>query len=88
MKKQTLIRTAATPVFFLLMIATGISWWLGVGSNVAHTTMVVITIAFVKCFLIGLFFMEILHAPKALLLVFTAWCTVGWAGVLGIYLLG
>jgi caa(3)-type oxidase subunit IV len=85
-EKQSLLRTPVIPVFIVLMIATVVSWWVGEGSALEHTALIVISIAFVKCFLIGLYFMEIIHAPDFLRLALVAWCGAGLVGVNGIYL--
>ena len=80
----TLARTAATPVWVLLMLATALSW--SVGAADSRATIIVMTLAFIKTGLVAAFFMEVLHAPLWLRLLFLAWCTGGWAAVLGIYL--
>ncbi|MEW6442203.1 MAG: cytochrome C oxidase subunit IV family protein [bacterium] len=82
----TIARTAATPVWALLMLATGLSW--SVGAVDARATLVVMTLAFIKTGFVASYFMEILHAPLVLRLVFLAWCTGGWAAVIGIYAWG
>ena len=79
-----LLCTAVTPVWALLMVATGVSWWLG--TVVGHSTVIIMTISFFKCFLVGMFFMELIHAPQPLRVVFSIWCTIGLLGILGIYL--
>lgn len=86
-----LFRAAITLVWILLMLLTGLSYWVGEGG--AHTTVtlvtvIVMTIAFVKCFLVGTYFMELRHSPLGLHLVLLMWCLVGWTGILGVYLLG
>lgn len=83
---KTLFLNVVTPVWFLLMLATGVSWWLGAGA--VHMTVAVMTIAYVKCLFVGMYFMELRHAPQPLRLAFLAWCMVGWTGILGFYLLG
>lgn len=86
----TLARTAATPVWLLLIAATAVSLRLGAGHGFdshALATVVVMTVAFIKVRFIGMYFMELRHAPFPLRLAFHAWYTVGCAVVLGIYLL-
>jgi hypothetical protein len=81
-----LARTAATPIWILLMIASVFSF--EVGATDTHGTLIVMTLAFIKTALVAAFFMEILHAPLVLRLIFLFWCAAGCAGVLGIYMWG
>jgi len=87
-----LLRTVAVPVWALLMVATVVSWSIGADhgadSNQELATTVIMTTAFAKTWFVGMYFMELRHAPLALRLLFNAWCIVGCAAVLGIYLLG
>lgn len=86
---MVLARTAVTPVWLLLMAATGLSLWLGADHGLGARTLatvVVIAVAFVKVRFIGMYFMELRHAPLALRLAFHAWCAVGCLAVVGIYL--
>ncbi|MBT8341431.1 MAG: hypothetical protein HKP58_02825 [Desulfatitalea sp.] len=70
---MTLLRTSITPVFFLLLIGTLVSWWAGIeGAN----GMVVMTISMIKSFLVGMFFMELLHAPGWLKRIWQSWCII------------
>lgn len=71
MTMPALFRTAATPVWVALMAATALS--VGVGG--AHgTTVLILAVAFVKVRFIGLYFMELRHAPVPLRLAFEGWC--------------
>lgn len=86
-----LLRTAVTPVWLILVLATGISWWLGTDHGVdARTTatVMVLIVAFVKVRFVGLYFMELRHAPLPLRLLFEAWVLVVCATVIGLYLSG
>lgn len=70
---MNLLRTSITPVFFLLLIGTLVSWWAGIeGAN----GMVVMTVSIAKSFLVGMFFMELLHAPCWLKRFWQFWCIV------------
>jgi hypothetical protein len=83
---RVLAHTAVAPVWALLVVATGLSWWLGANHGLGlddHTTA---TVAFVKVRYIGVYFMELRHAPLVLRLIFQAWCAAFCALVLGIYL--
>ncbi|MVU80721.1 hypothetical protein GPX89_26145 [Nocardia sp. ET3-3] len=84
-----LVRSALIPVWLVLVVATGISWYLGVdhgsGSPVTAST-VILVVAFAKVTLIGLYFMELRHAPALLRWIFLGWSGVACAAVVGIYL--
>jgi caa(3)-type oxidase subunit IV len=88
---QRLLRTPVTLVWALLMAATALSMWVaiehGIVSRAAATT-VVMSIALVKAWLVGMYFMELRHAPWPLRAAFHAWCVICGAAVLGIYALG
>ena len=63
-----------------LVALTLASWWFrdhGLGARAAIVA--ILAIAFVKVFLVGHTFMEIHRGPKALRVVFTAWCAVACA---------
>ncbi|HYF24375.1 MAG TPA: cytochrome C oxidase subunit IV family protein [Baekduia sp.] len=84
-----LIRTPATPVWFLLVVSTAVSWWLGADHGLDDhqaATVLVMTVAFMKTSFIGAYFMELRHAPLPLKLGFQAWCVVVCVAVLLIYL--
>ncbi len=84
-------KTAATPVFAILVIATLISYSVGAEHGVDNNrvaTVLVLTIAFAKAYMVGLYFQELRHAPLWLRTLFRGWCLVGWTAVVGIYLLG
>ncbi len=86
-----LLRHRITAVWSLLIAATLLSWWLGtdhgLGSNTA-ATLAVIAVAFFKVRCIGLYFMELRHAPIALRLVFEGYVVVVCGVVIGLYLSG
>jgi heme/copper-type cytochrome/quinol oxidase subunit 4 len=72
-----LVRTPAVPVWFLLMAATGVSFWLGADHGVSsHTlaTTIILVVAVVKVRFVGMYFMELREAPAALRLGFQGWC--------------
>src|SRR5437764_113126 len=67
-----LARTVVTPVWLLLVVATVISWMLGANygpGNHEAATVTVMVVSFVKVGFVGLYFMELRHAPLALRLV-------------------
>ncbi len=88
---RQLIQTPATFVWALLMAATGLSMWVAVEHGiVAHAaaTSVIISVALVKAWLVGMYFMELRHAPWLLRGAFYAWCAICAAAVLGVYFMG
>ena len=65
----------------MLMVGTGIAWWLGQTDRVAEqagaaATAGVIIVAFVKVWIVGFQFMELRHAPRWLRHAFDAWIAV------------
>lgn len=85
-----LIRTPVTLVWLLLMAATGLSMWVAVDHGVdgpGLATTVVMAVAIAKAGLVGLFFMELRHAPWLLRGAFYAWCAICACAVLGVYFL-
>lgn len=91
---EQLFRQRITLVWLGLIVATLVSWQLGVedvfDDNLALTltTVAVLGVAFVKIRFVGLDFMEIRHAPRALRLVFTVWMVAVYLELVGLYLLG
>lgn len=73
------------------MFATALSWWLGgdhdIGMNARALTMAAIAVvAFVKVHLVGMYFMQLRHAPAMLRFSFMAWTVVTCALVIGLFL--
>lgn len=76
-----LLRTKTTLVWFVLVVATAFSWALGTNhgfSSADHTmaSVVILLVAFVKVRFIGLWFMELRHAPTVLRSLFELYCAV------------
>jgi hypothetical protein len=88
----SLLRTRTTAVWLLLTVATLVSWRVGTahgaGSNDGHdlASVAIVLVAFVKVRLVGLHFMELRGAPRALRGLFEAYCLVVCALVLAMYL--
>jgi len=85
-----LARTAVTPVWLLLVGATVVSWLLGANygpGNHTPATVTVMLVAFVKVRFVGLYFMELRHAPLALRLALEAWVVVFTIVVIAFYVL-
>lgn len=93
MSMRSLLRHPAIPIWLLLVLATGLSWWLGTqgsGTPDSHTyaTVTLLIVAFIKVRFIGLHFMELRGAPLPLRLVFEAWVIVVCTAIVSLYLSG
>lgn len=73
---------ANTLAWWLLVVATGLGWWLGqtgqlssqgVSRGVALATAGVVIVAFIKVWIVAFQFMELRHAPRWLRHAFDAW---------------
>lgn len=85
---KSLLRARFVVVWFVLIAATLISWFLGTDQGFDSTgvvTTVVLVVAFVKVRLVGLDFMELRNAPLPLRLVFEVYCVALVAVLLGLY---
>jgi heme/copper-type cytochrome/quinol oxidase subunit 4 len=74
-----LLKNRVSIVWILLIIATLISWKVGTdhGGITPHlATTIVIIVAFVKVRLVGLYFMELRHAPPQLRAILEAYCLI------------
>lgn len=87
---QAVVHNPVSLVWLALMLATAVSWWLGAdhGVGVEEATIAVLTVAFIKVRFIGMYFMELRHAPPALRLLFEGWVVVVWAGLIVLYQVG
>ena len=67
-------RDATTLAWLILVVATGVGWWLGqTPQGMALATAGVIIVAFIKVWIVGFQFMELRHAPRWLRHGFDAW---------------
>ncbi len=86
------LRNASTPIWMLLILATGLSWWLGHGPEAAdsrpYAATGLVVIAAIKIRLVVRYFMEVRDAPLALQWVMDGWLLAMCAGILGTYWLG
>jgi heme/copper-type cytochrome/quinol oxidase subunit 4 len=94
MRRTFEFRNAATYAWLVLMISTLAAWWAGADHGFGDgvdarkaATVFVIVVAFVKIYLVILYFMEVRHAPTLLLRIFQFWCTAVCSGLVGMYLL-
>lgn len=87
---KALIQSSATLVWAVLMLATGLSWWLGTqqgsGAATGSATIVMMLVAFFKVRLVIMYFMEVRDAPLSLRLACEGWVIVTCGAVLGFYL--
>lgn len=84
-------RTSIVVVWAVLSAATVVSWLLGHGRSGATlgplTGAVLLLVAVAKVHLLGTWFMELRHAPRALRLLFGGWCVLLGGTLVGLYLL-
>jgi len=88
---NSLIYHPATLVWILLMLATGLSWYLGLEDMSADhrvTATGLLAIAFIKVRFVIHYFMEVHHAPLALRLVCDTWVVGICMGLIGLYWFG
>jgi heme/copper-type cytochrome/quinol oxidase subunit 4 len=86
----TLLRTPATGIWIVLILATITSWVLGTDhgiNNHALASVAILLIAFIKVRLVGLYFMELREAPLVLRGLFEAYCVTVCAVVVFVFLL-
>jgi hypothetical protein len=89
---RSVVRTRATGVWFILVIATTVSWMLGTDhglGNHSHrfASVVILMVALFKVRLVGLYFMELRDAPLPLRGLFEGYCVVVCGLTIGMYLL-
>jgi hypothetical protein len=74
-----LLRSSITAIWFVLIGATLLSWWLGTDHVIDDASLagaLILLVAFIKVRFVGLYFMELRHAPIPLRLVWEGWCLV------------
>jgi heme/copper-type cytochrome/quinol oxidase subunit 4 len=74
----SLLKSRITIIWFVLIVATLISWKIGTDHGVhAHlATVIVVLVAFIKVRFVGLYFMELREAPLPLRGIFEGYCLV------------
>jgi hypothetical protein len=87
------VRHPVTYVWALLIAATTVSWVLGAHHDILIdsrrvATVGVLLIAFAKVHFVGMYFMELRQAPRALSWVFNGWVLAVCAVIIGLYLSG
>jgi apolipoprotein N-acyltransferase len=84
-----LLRNSITVIWFVLIVATLFSWWMGTDHGFKNEDLVgslVLLVAFIKVRFVGLYFMEHRHSPIPLRIIFEAWCLVVCSAVIGMFL--
>lgn len=84
-----LLRNVITAVWGALIAATLVSWWLGTDhgvDDVRTASVAILLVAFVKVRFVGMYFMELRHAPLPLRLLFEGWCAAVCTTVIVMYL--
>lgn len=84
-----LLRSPITIVWFFLIAATAISWYAGGDEGINDAELagsLVLAIAFIKVRFVGMYFMELRHAPIPLRIIFETWCVVVCATVITMFL--
>ena len=92
----SLLAKPVSAVWLLLMLATGLSWWLGLDQGVAadqqgdyrYISSSLIIIAFIKVRIVIRYFMEVRQAPLALKLVCDAWVVLVCGTIIYLYWFG
>ena len=86
--KSGILSDATTVAWLILVVATGVGWWLGQTNTqgVAVATAGVIVVAFLKVWIVGFQFMELRHAPRWLRHAFDAWIVAVGVALLVIWL--
>lgn len=85
-----LLRTPATVVWLVLIVAIAVSWALGVdhgGEDQSMASVIILLVTFVKVRLIGLWFMELREAPMPLRTLFETYCIIVYVMMTALFLL-
>ena len=85
-----LLSNRITAVWALLVGATAFSWWLGTDHGLSDHRLagvLILLVAFVKIGFIGMYFMELRDAPRALKALFQGWCVVVFVALTAMFLI-
>lgn len=85
----TLLRNRISAIWFVLIAATLLSFSLGTGHGIeSHlvASVAVLLVAFVKVFLVGMYFMELREAPDVLCGLFLGYCLLVFSLCTGMFL--
>lgn len=85
----TLLRNRISAVWFVLIAGTLISFFLGTGHGISShqlASIVIMLVAFIKVFLVGMYFMELRESPDVLRGLFAGYCLLVFAVTSGMFL--
>ena len=85
----TLLRNRISAVWFVLIAATLLAFFLGTGHGIdSHrvASIAILMVAFIKVLLVGMYFMELREAPDALRGLFLGYCLLVFALTTGLFL--
>ena len=89
---KTLLFSSVSLVWFGLVAATGLSWWMGTGHvagfNQAYLTTMVIVVALIKTRFVMRYFMEVKDADRPLRWLTDAWVAIVLVAIIGLYAYG
>jgi len=86
----TLLRNRITAVWFVLIAGALMSTEFGTGHGISShqvASVVILLVAFIKVFLVGMYFMELRAAPNSLRAVFVGYCLLVFGVVTAMFLL-
>ncbi|WP_131770205.1 cytochrome C oxidase subunit IV family protein [Candidatus Protofrankia californiensis] len=89
---SSVVRTRATGVWLILVLATSLSWVLGTDhglSNDGHrmASVAIMVVALFKVRLVGLYFMDLRNAPAVLRALLEGYCVAVCAVMISLFLL-
>ena len=86
------LNDAANRAWFILLVATGITWWLGESGTAAsaggRAVAVMLALAFIKGLLVIYDFMELRHAPRLWKVFLVSWLSFVLAMIALAYWMG
>lgn len=85
----TLLRNRISAIWFVLIAATLLSFFLGTGHGIeSHqvASVAILMVAFIKVFLVGMYFMELREAPDVLRGLFAGYCLLVFSVCTGMFL--
>jgi len=90
LRKTSVLSDGKTLAWLILVVATGVGWWLGQAGQgnvqgVRLATAGVIVVAFIKVWIVGFQFMELRYAPRWLRHSFDAWILAVCVALLSIW---
>jgi len=89
---RSVVRTRATGVWLILVLATSLSWLLGTDGGLSDhghrlASVAILAVALFKVRLVGLYFMDLRNAPAVLRGLFEGYCVAVCAATISLFLL-